>query len=100
MSADWQVGDLAVCVDASPPRDICGDGGKETNAEYIANLVEGRIYEVTQVAVCRCGGHIGLGNHSARAGGAADRFRKIHPDEPEPCEAEFITLLRRSRVSA
>jgi hypothetical protein len=28
---------------------------------------------------------------------AADRFAKIRPDEHAPCEAEFVTLLNRSK---
>jgi hypothetical protein len=89
---------LALCVDASPPRDLCGNGGIETS--YARNLVKGRIYRVTKVVVCQCGNHAGLGDQAERAGGSVDRFRKIRPDEHEACEPEFVTLLRRTKVSA
>lgn len=98
MSGGWEVGDLALCVDASPARDLCGNGGQESI--YVANLEEGRIYEVTQVAPCHCGNHMGLGNHAAKAGGSIDRFRKIKPDAHEDCEPEFVTLLKRTKAPA
>ena len=97
---DWQIGDMALCIDASAPRDVCGNGGIEAKREYIANLIEGRIYKVTQIVTCSCGEHVGLGCHADRAGGSSDRFRKIAPDKHEACEAEFVTLLKRRKVAA
>lgn len=101
MADDWQVGDLAVCVDASPCR--CTHGcGADTKLE------EGRVYRVIGV-IPPIGFEtwvnldIGLGyvgNHRGRVGAVTDRFRKIHPDAHEACEDEFVTLLKRSRVSA
>ncbi|MES2902871.1 MAG: hypothetical protein V4696_01675 [Pseudomonadota bacterium] len=93
MSEGWTIGDLALCVDASPARDLCGNGGMET--KYVANLEHGRVYEVTSLVRCHCGEHMGLGNHAARAGGSIERFRKIKPDAHEDCEPEFVTLLQR-----
>jgi hypothetical protein len=92
MSDDWQVGDLAVCVDASNPD--CPAYG----------VVEGRIYVVSGLYVGNSG-RLGLNLAGVNLGRTyravlACRFRKIRPDEQEPCEAEFVTLLKRNRVSA
>lgn len=92
MASDWQVGDLAVCVDASPRPD-----------GIAVDLVEGRTYHVT--AVCppgrsKFGFHTGLQLRGATPVGRAFaecRFRKVRPDEHKACEEEFQTLLRRSR---
>jgi hypothetical protein len=91
--SDWQVGDLAVCVDAGHNKMI------ET----------GKVYRVEAVRVAPAGysdtGSLGLvleGICSNDRGGGyhATRFRKIAPDKPEACEDEFVTLLKRGKVSA
>lgn len=90
--ADWQVGDLALCVDARV-KFISGyrcDGN---------GLEEGRIYRVvassqhplTRVLVLH------LDPMVNGDGSAASRFRKIRPDEHKSCEPEFVTLLKRSK---
>jgi hypothetical protein len=92
--SDWQVGDLAVCVDDRP--DHLGEN----------HLELGRIYRVT--GVCPVGLSVfGMGTGLllegvafpawATGGAAARRFRKVRPDEHESCEPEFVTLLERSR---
>ena len=102
MADDWQVGDLAVCVDARP------------DAYWGCNLIEGATYTVA--AVNWLVGHpaarntvhgrtdIGLALTEVRSfaefGYHPDRFRKIRPDEHIACEDEFVTLLKRNRVSA
>jgi hypothetical protein len=96
--SDWQVGDKALCVDArrSP--------GVRTHVP----LVEGRIYTVVGVAARRAvhalygldtGGLFLAGLVSGGTSGAyaADRFRKIRPDEHSACEEEFVTLLKRTK---
>jgi hypothetical protein len=90
--ADWQVGDLAVCVDAAPrwyTVDIPGE-----------SLELNRIYTV-------CGfsfwsdGTLNLlfeeFSHPTGAGIRADRFRKVVRDKHEACEEEFVTLLNRTK---
>lgn len=88
MSADWQVGDLALCV-AAPDDPRFGPAPYE----------EGATYSVTGVAV-NYRGSVGLrlaGVEIHSDSGAAwhGNFRKIRPDEHEPCEPEFVTLLTR-----
>lgn len=97
--ADWKVGDLALCVDAGPLRDVCGDGGQETNPKYVANLKKGAFYTVTQVVVCNCGrGHVGIGDEYQLAGGYAARFIKITPEKADDFDRETIELMNRKTV--
>lgn len=93
--ADWQVGDLAVCVDATPVRG------------FPLYLTQGATYTVTGLhwSICPHYGP-GLGLDFAEIesvtidGYYSGRFRKIRPDEYEACEPEFVTLLKRIRESA
>ncbi|MES2782994.1 MAG: hypothetical protein V4657_09375 [Pseudomonadota bacterium] len=94
MSGGWQVGDLALCVDASLrsyPRMV---------------LKKGKIYRVQSVALARCGEtglFLGEVNSVAPYGFAAERFRKIKPDT-EGANADDAAwlkdLLAKPRVSA
>ena len=94
--SDWQVGDLALCVDDGPPRDVCGDGGQETNPKYVANLRRGASYTVTQIVVCACGqGHVGIGDKAQLAGGVSSRFVKITPPAADEFDRETIALMNR-----
>jgi hypothetical protein len=99
MSNDWQVGDLAVCVDAQ----------SRVNPTPTL-LVEGRTYRVSGIYApgrrlssdFGSPGYIGLmleGLRNDSLSGAFDarRFRKIRPDEHQACEEEFVTLLKRSK---
>jgi hypothetical protein len=86
---DWQVGDLAVCVDdAERPTSIPSD---------LAKIKRGNVYRVARIL---CGG-LGLQFEEAvtrhSAGYWEDRFRKIRPDEHQACEPEFVTLLKRAK---
>jgi hypothetical protein len=91
--SDWQVGDLAVCVDDSPTlRPHCP-------------LIVGRTYRVVGISILREGLIVAEAvamNQSFGGGFLMRRFRKVRPDEREACEPEFVTLLKRSkqRVSA
>jgi hypothetical protein len=97
MSDDWNIGDLAVCVDDSP--------------RYPSHrvLVEnGRVYRVSGLSQMSDGepslfldGVIGwLPGEEKPWPYRAHRFRKIRPDALEECEAEFVTLLKRTKVKA
>jgi hypothetical protein len=96
--SDWQVGDLAVCVDNAVR---C----RESRAGI---LVLGRAYKVAVLGSPRGTDIFCLGfrdhAHTARKGFtpafAAERFRKIRPDKHEACEEEFVTLLKRRKVPA
>jgi hypothetical protein len=90
--SDWQVGDLAVCVDNAP---------RSTTAPGIQYRLEcGRVYRVSALRQARSGKlnlfmegvayPFGIGN-------GAFRFRKIRPDQHEACEPEFVTLLKRTK---
>lgn len=96
MSDDWAPGDLAVCVDA---------GRNPYNGRVATALTEGAVYTVA--AITRnvgSDGSLGLVLVEARAtdeafgfGFARYRFRKVRPDQHEPCEEEFAKLLNRSK---
>lgn len=80
---NWQVGDLAVCVDDSPHR-FYG----------MAELSAGRVYTVADLhhdgaALDLCG--------LVRPSYCWDASRFRRPDEHEACEEEFVTLLNRTK---
>ena len=98
MSDDWQVGDLAVCVvygrvpiagghsrgDNLPPRGlVCKVVGVEPHL-WDNGPNAGKPYG--GIRLCLEGGF----------DSASFRFRKIRPDN-EPCEEEFVTLLKRMK---
>lgn len=89
---DWQVGDLALCVEPKLGRYAVSCGFRV-----------GGVYTVAGVA--QSGTRIGLvfdGRYSRHQSGAwcASGFRKVRPDEHEACEPEFVTLLHKSKVTA
>lgn len=100
----WQVGDLALCVDAAPCR-CCAAA---------LPVTEGKIYEVLEVYLGRnlrgvegaylvlAGVGLSIPTHPIAKGLSANRFRKVLRDKHEACESEFVTLLKRStkKVSA
>ena len=94
MSAGWQVGDLALCVDDSP----C------MVSQSPSGLVRGKGYEVVGIEIVpegfedsgEVGLHIADDPLPASYSWAAERFRKIKPDT-EPCEEEFTVLIKRGR---
>lgn len=87
--SDWQVGDLALCVDDAP-------------------VYDGQPVQVTVGQTYRVGGfspgrddirlHIEVNSYELKY--YASRFRKIQPDKHESCEPEFVRLLKRSKVTA
>lgn len=86
---DWQIGDLALCVDDGPLKDL--GGYSETNPRYVANLRSGAIYTITHI----CRGNydpsfVGIGDASKLAGGWEKRFVKVTPDEPDEFDIEVI----------
>lgn len=89
MATDWQVGDLAVRVDDTPT------GGP------MVGLKLGHIYRVANITQTPVGLlRLWFEGVPHVNGAAARQFRKIRPDAHEACETEFVTLLKRSRVSA
>lgn len=96
--SDWQVGDLAVCVDArrnpDVPNDIILDAGRVYCVEgYRAEPLPNRLYGKASGLFLK-----GIKSRSITGAFAAQRFRKIRPDEHAPCEAEFVTLLKRTKI--
>lgn len=93
--SDWQVGDLALCVDGDPH-----PTATRLHPEY---PVEGRTYRVVGIAPPRCYTNgdccIGLVIEGLRSGNPDNcfhpyRFVKIRPDEPkEADELERCPLL-------
>jgi hypothetical protein len=97
--SDWQVGDLAVCINAGPLL----FNGRLSNGGGL--LVEGRTYRVVALIVREDQPWAGIAclvtdDADGHDGFATCRFRKIRPDEHEACEPEFVTLLKRNKVSA
>lgn len=92
--SDWQVGDLAVCVDGGPGRDsrwrVCGQLFREGDGP----LEAGQIYTVR--AIRADVDHLAFGLVEIPGPWRADRFRKLRPDAHEACEEEFATLLKRA----
>ncbi len=93
MSDDWQVGDLALCVKL----------GKWSQHETGNNAIYGCVYRVlaVQPAVGLPGVALVLDGLERDADGSrqdflSTRFRKIKPDT-EPCEEEFVTLIKRMK---
>lgn len=90
MSAGWEVGDLALCVNDSLIR--CSGGINHRGVYSVA----GKVMRVDEMFVDTCGCCTVLTGGDGK-GGVAQRFRKILPDQHEACEAEFVTLLKRSK---
>jgi hypothetical protein len=90
---DWQVGDLAVCVT-----------NKHSALGTTKRLQIGKTYTVRGVYISSKGDGVGLILHEAapriNPGFHAFLFRKVVRDKQEACEAYFVTLLKRSKVSA
>lgn len=93
--SDWQVGDLAACVNS-------GKCPKCVNTCPLPALDEGRIYTVATITSDEQGLLFDLAEFGRDPdwGFCAEHFRKIRPDEHEACEPEFVTLLKRTKVSA
>ena len=91
MGEDWQVGDLALCVD-DEPREF------DTNPD----IRNGQIYRVYGVGVDhydRIGLFLDEVESNGFAGGyLADRFRKIRPHTPDAEDVETIRLLNGAPV--
>jgi hypothetical protein len=95
--SDWEVGDLAVCVDASPPQRFT-DLFVE-NWGTATPLVRNKVYTVAKVGAVK-GGYRGLATtEDPDEPWLVTRFRKIRPDKIKACEEEFRTLLKRKPVS-
>lgn len=91
MSAGWEIGDLALCVDA---------GIHDCTVTWIAPMPEkGKIYTVAGLFMDISDLNLVLEelHRDCGIGLRAWRFRKIRPDEHEPCEEEFVTLLNRTK---
>jgi hypothetical protein len=82
---DWQVGDLAVCVDDGP----CPYYGRDPQ------IVKGGVYTVADVLPNNGLLLEGIQSQSSSGGYAMKMFRKIRPDQHEACEPEFVTLIKR-----
>lgn len=91
--SDWQVGDLAVCVDVgdAPRTKFSGTGvaGRRLSLGATYTVVAIGAHRVTSETILLMEGQP---NYAG-----AFRFRKIRPDAHEACEAEFLTLLKRSK---
>lgn len=96
MSADWQVGDLALCIDNSPhPRE-----------NMAPQLQIGQIYRVAALGVpegaswfCLAFRDFVKSNRRAAAF-RAQRFRKIRPDAHEGEREDWNLLLETHRSKA
>jgi len=91
---DWQVGDLALCVDDRPPY-IYG-GHKECSPKWTDPLRKGCVYTVVKIGLGKTG-RLGL-KVDPKAGGLASRFRKIKPLSAEEHRSAIIELANDRRV--
>lgn len=90
---DWQVGDLALCVDDRPCT-VTGAGHLKQGVAYVVEavgLAKKRGVWSNNVALSLRGVP-----NSTPYGWAEERFRKIKPDT-EPCEEEFTVLIKRMK---
>ena len=88
---DWCVGDLAVCVNTIGWID-------EHTGDWLIGPEPGWTGKVTGVRVDEDGDTMLLfAEWDDRRGYIARAFRKIRPDTHEACEAEFVTLLKRTK---
>ena len=86
---DWQIGDLALCVEP-------GDWFQIDDNRYDSF---GPTLSSVHVVIEVSGGEwLGFGEFPDDDFSTA-AFRKILPDKHEACEAEFVTLLKRGKVS-
>ncbi len=93
MSAGWEVGDLALCLDGGRWSETDGQLSVERDPQG------GEVYLV--IALDWSDGFLalwleGVGSDSYEA----SEFRKIRPDAHEDCEPEFVTLLNRIKRPA
>ena len=94
--SDWQVGDLALCVDDAPCPTF-GPAPLRAGATYhVVGVVPANIGRCGSCPAC-CGLYLDEVDCAALHGFAGHRFRKIRPDKRESCEPEFITLLKRTK---
>jgi hypothetical protein len=107
VSDDWKVGDLAVCVvtGALPcPHDsipgMLHRGGwcpKDERAREVVAISESSVNQGAHIGeMCGC---ISL-TFADGSRANSSRCRKIRPDELTECEPEFVTFLKRRKVSA
>jgi len=91
--ADWQKGDLALCVDDSP-----------SAWGHRAAIKKGGIYTVSEIVIWR--GKSGLELEGVEisklyyAGFAPKRFRKVTPPKADEFDREVIDLMNRKPVEA
>lgn len=93
--SDWQVGDLALCIDAGPTKIL--DGHRECAPKWTAGLRLGAIYEVDQVVPSRSKKHIGLRMKEC-VGGVSTRFIKVTPPAADEFDREVIEQMNGAPV--
>jgi hypothetical protein len=89
--SDWQVGDLAVCVEAR--RSPLTEGSVYTVAAVFFDPAYNTLGEFTEHTLLLRE----ITPWPGKNGFCPTRFRKIRPDERQACEPEFVTLLKRSK---
>lgn len=93
--SDWQVGDLALCIDDGPARYV---KGSRENADP-ASLVRGRVYTVLFVGPDTKGiGLTGLAVTSRNWGWFAERFIKVTPPAADEFDREVIEQMNSAPV--
>ena len=86
--ADWQVGDMALCVVGGDEVTGCVTGITQTAP------LQGRIFKIDRVRIFD--GILGLGCASDWIGFlCADRFRKVTPPAADEFDRETIALMNR-----
>lgn len=90
----WEVGDLALCVDANPH-----PHSHTRSLPPLIGLELGKVYTVTGVVAAGLllADVPQIETPEWLPAFRAWRFRKIKPDQHEDCEPEFVALLNRSK---
>lgn len=94
--SDWAVGDLALYVDDSPNPKWPEWRALTRGAAYVVSSIDYDPTDPVPLGLLLAG----VALRPGMTGFNPDRFRKIRPDEHEACEPEFVTLLKRKKVSA
>jgi hypothetical protein len=96
MNAGWEVGDLALCVS----RDERHAPVVQVGETYIVECIWDGVPQTDTLEPGICFDLVGVPRWGDECCYAPEHFRKIKPDAHESCEDEFVTLLKRSKVSA
>lgn len=101
MNDDWQIGDLAWCVNVDYFQCSCGCTvftGKDCPPKGSVREVADVRLDEKAGALDRCGEHLTYLVFTDKSEGILVRFRKIRPHNPDKEDAETVRLLNGAPV--